>query len=172
MEMMEGGGGHRPVWIALSGDTEDTAGRVGGCQRGKGASSLSSLFHAPAPLFSLLPPPSFLLPPSTPLSCCFWLLVGVRRRQINRRGCLSLPVGNSSALLTLHYLALGYLNPLIYYGEHSVMIPPAQVVSKEQNLLRRSPNPERKHTYTRAHLSIGVGTLFTAPCHSLSQLTC
>lgn len=57
MEMTGGTG--RPVWIVLSGDTEDTAGRVGGCQSGKGASSLSSLFHALAPLFSLLPPPSF-----------------------------------------------------------------------------------------------------------------
>lgn len=61
-------------------------------------------------------------PPSTPLSCCFELLVGVWQRQINRRDCLFLPVGNNSALLTLYYLALGYLNPLIYYGEHSVMI--------------------------------------------------
>lgn len=56
-----GGGGHtgRPVWIVLSGDTEDAAGRVGGCQSGKGASSLSSLFHALAPLF---PPSTSLLP--------------------------------------------------------------------------------------------------------------
>lgn len=61
-------------------------------------------------------------PLSTPLSCCFWLLVGVLQRQINRRDCLFLPVGNNSALLTLYYLALGYLNPLIYYKEHSVMI--------------------------------------------------
>lgn len=61
-------------------------------------------------------------PLSTPLSCCFWLLVGVLQRQINRGDCLFLPVGNNSALLTLYYLALGYLNPLIYYREHSVMI--------------------------------------------------
>lgn len=75
----------------------------------------------------LLPPSllslSFLhFPLSPPLSCCSWLLVGVEQRQISRGDCLRVPVGNNSALLTLHYLALGYLNPLIYYGEHSVMI--------------------------------------------------
>lgn len=79
---------------------------------------LSSIFLTliPAIFFSLH------FPLSTPLSCCFWLLVGVLQRQINRGDCLFLPVGNNSALLTLYYLALGYLNPLIYYKEHSVMI--------------------------------------------------
>lgn len=59
----EGGGGKKntsqPVWIVLGGDTEDTPGRVGGCQGGKGASSLSSIFHTLTPLFFLLPLPSF-----------------------------------------------------------------------------------------------------------------
>lgn len=49
----------QPVWIVLGGDTEDTPGRVGGCQGGKGASSLSSIFHTLTPLFFLLPLPSF-----------------------------------------------------------------------------------------------------------------
>ena len=85
--------------------------------------SIIFVIYLPPPFPLLLFFPSFHFPPSTPLSCCFWLLVGVRRRQINRRACLSLPVGNSSALLTLHYLALGYLNPLIYYGEHGSTLP-------------------------------------------------
>lgn len=43
-----------------------------------GVKSLSSVAHTLSLLLSLL------LPPSTPLSCCFQLLVGVaRRRQIN-----------------------------------------------------------------------------------------
>lgn len=90
--------------------------------------------------------PSLHFPPSTPLSCCFWLLVGVRRRQTNRRACLSLPVGNSSALLTLHYLALGYLNPLIYYGEHGATIPSTgDGTSSISHHTRRSFT----HTHTR-----------------------
>lgn len=108
----------RPVLISLHSETKDTAGGVGGSQSGTGASSICHLS------FSLSSPLSFSLhfPLSTPLSCCFWLLVGVLQRQINRGDCLFLPVGNNSALLTLYYLALGYLNPLIYYREHSVMI--------------------------------------------------
>lgn len=91
---------------------------VGGCQSGTGASSVCHLSLSRS-LLSLFPSISLFC---TPLSCCFWLLVGVQQRQTNRGGCLCAPAGNNSALLTLRYLALGSLNPLIYHGERGVMI--------------------------------------------------
>lgn len=137
----------RHVLIFLCSKTKDTAGGVGGCQSGNGASSICHLSFSLSSryLFSLR------FPLSTPLSCCFWLLVGVLQRQINRGDCLFLPVGNNSALLTLYYLALGYLNPLIYYREHSVMISSTLDMSAWHSGCVRGAEPPPSPTTLQTH---------------------
>lgn len=60
-------------------------------------------------------------------------------------------MGNNSALLTLYYLALGYLNPLIYYREHSVMISSTLDMSAWHSGCVRGAEPPPSLTAHRTH---------------------
>lgn len=60
-------------------------------------------------------------------------------------------MGNNSALLTLYYLALGYLNPLIYYGEHSVMISSTLDMSAWDGGCVRGAEPPPSLTTRQTH---------------------
>lgn len=132
-------------WIVLGGDTEDAAGRVSGCQSGKGASSLSSIFPLASLYSSFFP---FLPLPSFHASVLLFLAPRGSAAKANKQTSLFIPAsGEQQRVINLALPCLGLPQPtnLLRRTWRN------DSFNWGRNLLHLSPHTALIYTHTHAH---------------------